>query len=207
MRDQDVAMPSPAPLLPRLFPADRCKPEQRSAHRARRPADETRVTTAETPTRLTAAELRSTHLAPARRFAEGYAADEVDAFLARAADALDHRGTDGGDLSAEDVVEATFTPTRRGGYDQESVDDLLDRVVVALGGVPPTGAASPPMSRAATVLLVLWSVLLAAGVAVWAAGPADLAGVGIAVAGLALLAEVATLVVDARRRRVHATAG
>lgn len=66
------------------------------------------------------------------KFREGYDIPEVDAFLKRAAAALDGTGT-GAALTAADVLNVKFHPTKfREGYDQDVVDDLLDEVVLAL---------------------------------------------------------------------------
>jgi DivIVA domain-containing protein len=51
--------------------------------------------------------------------------------------------TEGDDMRAQDVAEKRFQPTKyRNGYDQQDVDDLLDRVqatlIVAEGGTIPT---------------------------------------------------------------------
>ncbi|MEJ5868562.1 DivIVA domain-containing protein [Pseudokineococcus sp. 5B2Z-1] len=81
--------------------------------------------------RPTAADLRAVALPGAPLLRRGYARDEVDALLERAADALERRGADRPRLSAEEVTEAVFR-TRRRGYDQGAVDALLDDVVAAL---------------------------------------------------------------------------
>ena len=70
------------------------------------------------------------------KWREGYAADEVDAFLDRVADALQqvHVGRPT-TLTAEEVVAVRFAPTKfRTGYDQDEVDDFLDEVVLTLRG-------------------------------------------------------------------------
>lgn len=67
---------------------------------------------------------------PVTSFREGYDRDEVDAFAARVAAAIDGRD---GALAPEDVLDQRFQATKfREGYDQDAVDDLLDRVVVTL---------------------------------------------------------------------------
>jgi DivIVA domain-containing protein len=59
---------------------------------------------------------------------------EVDAFLDRAARALDERRNgQPQSLTPDDVLAARFhTTTSREGYDQDEIDDLLDEVVEAL---------------------------------------------------------------------------
>ena len=81
---------------------------------------------------LTAADLRAVHLPGAPLLATGYAREDVDALLRRAASALASRGAGGPGLTADAVRGATLGTTRRGGYDVGAVDDLLDRVALAL---------------------------------------------------------------------------
>lgn len=81
---------------------------------------------------ITADELRAVHLGrpPWRR--RGYARDEVDGFLARAAEALTalafrRRPR----LTPDEVHDVVFrkAPLGRGrGYDEDQVDELLDRI-------------------------------------------------------------------------------
>jgi DivIVA domain-containing protein len=69
------------------------------------------------------------------RFRDGYAVDDVDAFLERVHATLTayEGGTAFGVLSATDVVNARFHPTKfRKGYSQDEVDDFLDEVVAEL---------------------------------------------------------------------------
>ncbi len=88
--------------------------------------------------RLTAADLRALDLPAAPLLRRGYARDEVDALLERAADALEHRGAGRPGLSAEEVTEAAFR-TRARGYDPGAVDALLDDVVAALAAAEREG--------------------------------------------------------------------
>jgi DivIVA domain-containing protein len=67
---------------------------------------------------------------PRTKFREGYDIDQVDAFVERAAAALD--GT-GAAVAPADVLNARFKATKFAeGYDQDAVDDLLDQVVLSL---------------------------------------------------------------------------
>ncbi len=69
------------------------------------------------------------------RFREGYAMDDVDAFLERIHATLTayEQGTAVEVLADVDVVNARFQPTKfREGYSQDEVDDFLDEVVVEL---------------------------------------------------------------------------
>lgn len=97
-----------------------------------RPSPGTADATAGREGRLTAADLRAVDLPGAPLLLRGYARDDVDALLRRAAAALEHRGAGAPRLSAEDVTEAVFRTTLRGGYRLGAVDDLLDAVVEAL---------------------------------------------------------------------------
>jgi DivIVA domain-containing protein len=76
------------------------------------------------------------------RFRDGYAMDDVDAFLERVHATLTayEGGTAFGVLSATDVVNARFHPTKfREGYSQDEVDDFLDQVVADLRRHESTG--------------------------------------------------------------------
>ncbi|MEJ5913464.1 DivIVA domain-containing protein [Pseudokineococcus sp. 1T1Z-3] len=81
---------------------------------------------------VTAHDLRHPDLPTAGFLAQGYAREEVDALLRRAASALTHQGASGPTLTADAVRASSFTLTRRGGYDVQAVDALLDRVVASL---------------------------------------------------------------------------
>ena len=81
---------------------------------------------------LTAADLRAVHLPGAPLLAAGYVREDVDALLRGAACALAPCGAGGPGLTAQDVRAATLRSTRRGGYDVEAADDLLDRAARAL---------------------------------------------------------------------------
>lgn len=64
------------------------------------------------------------------KFREGYDIAEVDAFVERAAAALDGTGPA---LTPSEVLNEKFHATTfREGYDQDAVDDLLDQVVLSL---------------------------------------------------------------------------
>jgi DivIVA domain-containing protein len=75
------------------------------------------------------------------KWREGYDPDDVDAYLALVAQALEQRSADVGagrrgqpsGLRPEDVVNKRFAATKfREGYDQDEVDDYLDQVVNSL---------------------------------------------------------------------------
>ena len=80
---------------------------------------------------VSAEEVEGTRFEP-RRFMEGYAPDEVDAFLRRVVDDL-RRPPGSGTLTSADIDAVRFRATKfRAGYVQEEVDDLLDRVAAEL---------------------------------------------------------------------------
>ncbi|RBY94883.1 cell division protein DivIVA [Blastococcus sp. TBT05-19] len=81
---------------------------------------------------MTGAELRSVQLGRPPWGRRGYDPAEVDAFLARAAVALDAlAGRRAPGMTAEDVHSVVFgkPPLGKGrGYDEDQVDELLDRI-------------------------------------------------------------------------------
>ena len=93
--------------------------------------------------RLTGAALRDVRLGRPGWGRKGYDIAAVDAFLARAAEALDAlaAGRRPG-MTADDVRTVVFGKPGLGqgrGYDEDQVDDLLDAVENALRGVAPPG--------------------------------------------------------------------
>ena len=91
---------------------------------------------------ITGAALRAVQLQRPGWGRRGYRTTDVDAFLARAADALDAVAAGRTpELAADDVRSAVFSkpPIGQRGYDEDAVDDLLDRVETALGGGPAIG--------------------------------------------------------------------
>ena len=85
---------------------------------------------------LTGSAVREIRLGRAAWGKKGYRIEEVDDFLARAAEALDaRRGGRRVQLTADDVHTVVFRKPgfRQGrGYDEDEVDALLDRVEAAL---------------------------------------------------------------------------
>ncbi len=73
---------------------------------------------------------------PRHKFFEGYACEEVDDLLAKVVEALAsyERGSNVKLLGSKDVEAARFTPTKffTVGYEQDYVDEFLDRVVSSL---------------------------------------------------------------------------
>jgi DivIVA domain-containing protein len=87
---------------------------------------------------VTGAAVRAVQLGRPGWGRKGYDVEQVDAFLSRAADALDALA-DGRvpDLTAVDVHTVVFTKPGLGrgrGYDEDEVDALLDAVATALRG-------------------------------------------------------------------------
>jgi DivIVA domain-containing protein len=106
------------------------------------------------PEPITAAEVRAVRI-QATKFREGYDQDEIDAFLARAAEALEAKAS-GRQwthlLTRDGVLSAKFQSTKfREGYDQDQVDDLLDRVGASLApdGAPVQAQPAPFLSQSA----------------------------------------------------------
>ena len=93
---------------------------------------------------MTGSELRAVVLRRPGMGRRGYAPEEVDAFLARAAEALDARdaGRPPG-LTPDEVHDVVFSKPGFGkgrGYDEDQVDVLLDAVEAALrAGDRPAG--------------------------------------------------------------------
>jgi DivIVA domain-containing protein len=90
--------------------------------------------------RITAAEVRAAELGRPVWGKKGYAPEEVDDFLARAADALDALAAERTpQMTADQVHDVVFRkpPFGRGrGYDERQVDDLLDAIEEALQDGP-----------------------------------------------------------------------
>jgi DivIVA domain-containing protein len=78
------------------------------------------------------------------RWRPGYQTAEVDEFIARIEATLTTGTRPGPAVTAADVEAATFGTTRRGGYDEQTVDQALDHYADALARLapfPPTTAA------------------------------------------------------------------
>ena len=89
---------------------------------------------------MTSAELRAVTIGRPGWGRKGYRPEEVDAFLARAAEALHALTADRTpSLTADEVHDVAFAKAGWGrgrGYDEDQVDDLLDAVEEALRGDP-----------------------------------------------------------------------
>lgn len=82
--------------------------------------------------RMTSADIASLSFS-ATKLRAGYAADEVDAFLDRAAAALTEAQPGPGSLTSAEVESVHFSAIRFGsGYDMDEVDGALDRISAEL---------------------------------------------------------------------------
>ena len=92
---------------------------------------------------ITAAELRAVTIGRPPIGRRGYRPEEVDAFLARAAEALEARAAGRVPVMGPDDVHAVVfgKPGFRAGrgYDEDQVDDLLAAVAAALSGTTARG--------------------------------------------------------------------
>jgi DivIVA domain-containing protein len=90
--------------------------------------------------RITAAEVRAVQLRRPPWGKRGYAPAEVDAFLARVADALEALAAGRtAAVTADEVHHVVFRKPPLGagrGYDEDSVDELLDRIEHTLRAGP-----------------------------------------------------------------------
>jgi DivIVA domain-containing protein len=73
---------------------------------------------------------------PRRAWFPAYRASEVDALIDRIEATLDGTAGPGQAVTAADVRAARFRTTRRGGYDQSAVDEMLDAYAEQLGSPP-----------------------------------------------------------------------
>ena len=78
------------------------------------------------------------------RWRPGYQSAEVDAFIARIEATLTTGTRLGLAVTAADVEAATFGTTRRGGYDEQTVDQALDHYADALARLAPFPPATAP---------------------------------------------------------------
>lgn len=80
---------------------------------------------------------------PRRRLGPGYRAAEVDEFIARIEATLSGNARPGQAITAADVQAVKFTVTRHGGYDERTMDEVLDHYADELDKrtpFPPTTA-------------------------------------------------------------------
>jgi DivIVA domain-containing protein len=81
---------------------------------------------------------------PRRKLGPGYRAVEVDEFIARTEATLSGNARPGHAITAADVQAVKFNVTRHGGYDELTVDEVLDHYAHELGKLTPFPPATPP---------------------------------------------------------------
>jgi DivIVA domain-containing protein len=81
---------------------------------------------------------------PRRKLGPGYRAAEVDEFIARTEATLSGNALPGQAVTAADVHAVTFNVTRHGGYDELTVDEVLDHYADELDKLTPFPPATAP---------------------------------------------------------------
>jgi DivIVA domain-containing protein len=81
---------------------------------------------------------------PRRKLGPGYRAAEVDEFIARIEATLSGNAQLGQAVTAADVRAVTFNVTRGGGYEELTVDEVLDHCEHELDKLPPFPPATAP---------------------------------------------------------------
>jgi DivIVA domain-containing protein len=81
---------------------------------------------------------------PRRKLGPGYHAAEVDEFIARTEATLSGNARPGQAITAADVEAVTFHVTRHGGYDERTVDEVLDHYAHELDKLTPFPPATAP---------------------------------------------------------------
>jgi DivIVA domain-containing protein len=81
---------------------------------------------------------------PRRKLGPGYRTAEVDEFIARIEATLSGNARPGQAITAADVQAATFNVTRHGGYDELTMDEVLDHYAHELDKLTPFPPATAP---------------------------------------------------------------
>jgi hypothetical protein len=81
---------------------------------------------------------------PRRKLGPGYRAAEVDEFIARTEATLSGNARPGHAITAADVQAVKFHVTRHGGYDERTMDEVLDHYAHELGKLTPFPPATAP---------------------------------------------------------------
>ncbi len=81
---------------------------------------------------------------PRRKLGPGYRAAEVDEFIARIEATLSGNARPGQAITAADVRAVTFNVTRHGGYEERTVDEVLDHREHELDKLTPFPPATAP---------------------------------------------------------------
>ena len=81
---------------------------------------------------------------PRRKLGPGYRAAEVDEFIARIEATLSGNARPGQAITAADVQAVKFNVTRHGGYDERTMDEVLDHFAHELDKLTPFPPATAP---------------------------------------------------------------
>jgi DivIVA domain-containing protein len=81
---------------------------------------------------------------PRRRLGPGYSAAEVDEFIARIEATLSGNARPGQTITAADVQAVKFKVTQHGGYEERTMDEVLDHYAHELGKLSPFPPATAP---------------------------------------------------------------
>jgi DivIVA domain-containing protein len=81
---------------------------------------------------------------PRRKLGPGYRAAEVDEFIAQIEATLSGNARPRRAITAADVRAVKFNATRHGGYDERTMDEVLDHYAHELGKLTPFPPATPP---------------------------------------------------------------
>ena len=81
---------------------------------------------------------------PRRKLGPGYCAAEVDGFIARIEATLSGNARPGQAITAADVRAVKFNVTRHGGYDERTMDEVLDHYAHELDKLTPFSPATAP---------------------------------------------------------------
>jgi hypothetical protein len=81
---------------------------------------------------------------PRRKLGPGYRAAEVDEFIARTEATLSGNARPGQAITAADVQAVTFNVTRHGGYEELTMDEVLDHYADELDKLTPFPPATAP---------------------------------------------------------------
>lgn len=81
---------------------------------------------------------------PRRKLGPGYRAAEVDEFIARIEATLSGNPRPGQAITAADVQAVKFDVTRHGGYDERTMDEVLDHYAHELDKLTPSPPATAP---------------------------------------------------------------
>ena len=81
---------------------------------------------------------------PRRKLGPGYRAAEVDEFIARIEATLSGNARPGQAITAADAQAVKFNVTRHGGYDERTMDEVLDHYAHELDKLTPFPPATAP---------------------------------------------------------------